>query len=130
MLANVAAVAVVAHPLVVAVRPVVEALGATLVPASRRRPSDIPLVWEGEVVGAVRPPPLHGALERMVNDVEREMGQPLRQLSREDKQRVVQLLEDRGAFTLRRSVEEVAELLGVSRFTVYNYINRPREPGS
>jgi predicted transcriptional regulator YheO len=33
------------------------------------------------------------------------------------------LLDDRGAFQLRRSVEEVADALGVSRFTVYNYLN-------
>ena len=33
-----------------------------------------------------------------------------------------QLLE-RGAFELRRSVEAVAEAMGVSRFTIYNYLN-------
>ena len=31
---------------------------------------------------------------------------------------------ERGAFTLRKSVEDVAEALGVSRFTVYNYLER------
>ncbi len=46
-------------------------------------------------------------------------------LDREDKQRAVKLLNDRGAFQLRKSVEQVAEVLGVSRFTVYNYLNRP-----
>ncbi|MGH3425587.1 MAG: helix-turn-helix domain-containing protein, partial [Nocardioidaceae bacterium] len=29
-------------------------------------------------------------------------------------------------FTHRRSAETVAEALGVSRFTVYNYLNRRR----
>ena len=33
------------------------------------------------------------------------------------------LLGDRGAFELRRSVEAVAEAMGVSRFTIYNYLN-------
>ena len=33
------------------------------------------------------------------------------------------LLDERGAFQLRKSVEEVADALGVSRFTVYNYLN-------
>ena len=36
----------------------------------------------------------------------------------------VALLHDRGAFNLRRSVEQIAEVLGVSRFTVYNYLDR------
>ena len=35
----------------------------------------------------------------------------------------VQMLHERGAFELRRSVETVAEAMGVSRFTIYNYLN-------
>jgi predicted transcriptional regulator YheO len=52
-----------------------------------------------------------------------EMGAGLEELSREDKQRAVKVLEERGAFNLRGSVEDVADRLGVSRFTVYNYLN-------
>ena len=33
------------------------------------------------------------------------------------------MLDERGAFTLRKAVEDVADALGVSRFTVYNYLN-------
>ena len=42
------------HPLLDAVQPVVDAVGATLVSAAEREPSDVPLMWEGEVVAAVR----------------------------------------------------------------------------
>ncbi|HAZ33053.1 MAG TPA: transcriptional regulator, partial [Acidimicrobiaceae bacterium] len=44
-------------------------------------------------------------------------------MSREDKQRAVRLLDERGAFTLRRAVEDLADAMGVSRITVYNYLN-------
>ena len=37
--------------------------------------------------------------------------------------RAVKLLNERGAFNLRRSMEDVADALGVSRITVYNYLN-------
>lgn len=111
------------HPLVVAVRPVVEAVGAQLIGRDAIEPSDVPLMWEGEPVGAVRMPPLHGALERLIDTVEAELGGPLPSLSREDKQRAVRLLDDRGAFILRRAVEDVADAMGVSRITVYNYLN-------
>jgi hypothetical protein len=117
------------HPLVEAVRPLATALGATLVSAAEIEPGDIPLSWEGEVVVGFRTPPLHGALDRMIATVEREFEQPLSELSREDKQRAVRLLDDRGAFTIRRAVEEVADALGVSRFTVYNYLNASGVPG-
>jgi len=112
-----------AHPLLAAVRPVVDAVGATLVDADDQEASDVPLVWDGEVVGAVRLPPLHGALDRLIDAVETELGGRLPTLSREDKQRAVRLLDHRGAFTLRRAVEDVADAMGVSRITVYNYLN-------
>jgi hypothetical protein len=111
------------HPLLAALEPVAEALGADLVAASRARAGDIPLRWEGEVVGALRLPGVHGALDRIIAAVEAELGRPLSDLSREDKQRAVRMLEERGAFQLRKSVEDVADAMGVSRFTVYNYLN-------
>jgi hypothetical protein len=69
---------------------------------------------------------LHGALDRLIEQVEHELGGKLPALSREDKQEAVRLLDDRGAFLLRRSVELVADALGVSRITVYNYLNAIR----
>ena len=111
------------HPLVLAVRPIVEAVGASIVDASDAIPSDIPLTWEGAVVAAVRMPALHGALERLIESVEKELGSELRALSRNDKQRAIRLLDERGAFTLRRAVEDVADAMKVSRITVYNYLN-------
>ena len=111
------------HPLVLAVRPLVEALGATLVPVDESQPGDLDLRWEGEVIVAVRMAPLHGALDRIIDQVERELGGVLPSLSREAKQHAVRLLDERGAFTLRRAVEDVADAMGVSRITVYNYLN-------
>ncbi len=111
------------HPLLDAIRPVVDAVGASLVSAADREPSDVPLEWDGEIVGAVRMPPLHGALERLIDAVETEVGGSLPSLSREQKQMAVRLLDERGAFILRRAVEDVADAMGVSRITVYNYLN-------
>ena len=100
-----------------------DALGATLVGAPRVQAGDIPLRWEGEVVGGLRLPGVQGTLDRMIAAVELELDAPLDALSREDKQAAVQMLHERGAFELRRSVETVAEAMGVSRFTIYNYLN-------
>ncbi|MFI9379868.1 helix-turn-helix domain-containing protein [Kutzneria sp. NPDC052558] len=71
-----------------------------------------------------KPTPVVGGLERVIAEVESEFGGPLSGLSRADKQRAVRLLEERGAFEMRKSVPAVAEALGVTRFTVYNYLNR------
>lgn len=111
------------HPLLDALVPVAEALGAAIVPESQVRSCDIPLKWDGAVVGGLRLPGVHGTLDRLFAAVEAEFGSSLKTLSREDKQRAVQLLDERGAFQLRKSVEAVADAMGVSRFTVYNYLS-------
>jgi hypothetical protein len=111
------------HPVVKAIKPVVDAVGATIVPPDEREPADVPLSWHGELIGAVRMPPLHGALDRLIDTVEAELGGPLPALSRVDKQRAVRVLDERGAFILRRAVEDVADAMGVSRITIYNYLN-------
>ena len=111
------------HPLIDAVKPVLDMLGAQIIPVEDAMISDRALEWEGRIVAAVRLPKLQGALDRLIGTVETELGAPLDQLSREDKQRAIRLLDQNGAFILRRAVEDVADAMGVSRITVYNYLN-------
>ena len=88
-------------------------------------PGDLPLRGRGTTVGAFRLPWLHGALDRL--DYRSSASRwTAPDLSREGKQVAVRLLDDRGAFLLRRSVEDVADALGVSRITVYNYLSAMR----
>ena len=117
------------HPFLEALRPLTDALGAQVIANDDLTPGDIPLAFEGEILAGIRLPRARGMLERLVAEVERELGAKLADLSREDKQRAVKLLNDRGAFSLRRSVEDVADALGVSRITVYNYLNAVTRQG-
>jgi HTH domain len=111
------------HPLIRAIRPIADAMGARVLPLTQREPSDLALQWDGEDIAVVRLAPLHGALDRLIEGVERDMGGRLRELTREEKQRAVRMLDERGAFILRRAVEDVADAMNVSRITVYNYLN-------
>jgi hypothetical protein len=115
----------VGHPLLDAVLPLTDSIGATVVEPSDLCAGDIPLEWCGEVVGGVRLSPRPRDLDGFLRAVESDLGVPLDELDRENKQRAVKRLNELGAFQLRKSVEQVAEVLGVSRFTVYNYLNRP-----
>jgi uncharacterized protein YqgV (UPF0045/DUF77 family) len=117
------------HPFIEALAPLADALDAQLIPSGDLAPGDIPLAFDGEILAGMRLPRARGLLERLVAEVERELGGKLADLSREDKQRAVKLLNDRGAFNLRRSVEDVADALGVSRITVYNYLNAVTRQG-
>lgn len=110
-----------------AVRPLVDAMGGRLLDPEQAEGDDVVLRWEGRPVVAVRLPHLAESLEGILADLERRYGMPLAQLDRRAKQSVVRNLEARGAFALRHGVETVAAALGVSRFTVYNYLNRQRD---
>ncbi len=112
------------HPLIAAVKPLVDAMGAELMGPELAEPDDVVLSWEGEDVLAVRLPQLSESLDHILAALERRHGTPLAELDRKSKQEIVRLLEARGAFSVRHGVETVAGALGVSRFTVYNYLNR------
>lgn len=79
--------------------------------------------WQGEVVAYLRVNELHGALERLVSSVEREIGGRLSEMDRAQKQAAVRRLDEQGAFLLRGAVEDVAGWMGVSRVTLYSYLN-------
>lgn len=111
------------HPAVTMIQPLLDLLGCQLVEPDVCEPADVPLRFEGQIVAAVRLPALHGALDRLIETVEREVGCGVLDMDREQKQLAIRLLDERGAFILRRAVEDVADAMGVSRITVYNYLN-------
>lgn len=111
------------HAFVAAVQPLVDAMGGQALPPDQARGDDVVLSWEGEPAVAVRLPHLADSLDHLLADLRRRHG-PLAELGRKEKQTVVRILEERGAFSVRHGVETVASALGVSRFTVYNYLNR------
>ena len=136
------------HPLLRALGPLLRRIGGELIDPAEVRADDVPVEWHGRLVAGVRlpralssgepaepavgdgqvvEPAAPGGLDGIIDDLERQLGSPLSDLSRSGKQQAVRLLEEAGAFSYRKSVEAVAASLGVSRFTVYNYLNRERE---
>ncbi|MGX1880580.1 helix-turn-helix domain-containing protein [Streptomyces sp. NPDC055287] len=99
-------------------------MGGEMMVPEQARGDDVVLAWEGRDVVAVRLPQLSDSLDHILAALERRHGMPLAELERKEKQSVVRILEARGAFSVRHGVETVASALGVSRFTVYNYLNR------
>ncbi len=110
-----------------AMGPLLDAIGGDPVTPDEIMAGDIPVEWEGEVVGAVRLPPLSHALELLVARIESELGAPLYELDRVGKQKAVRMLDEQGAFLLRKSIEFIADAMDVSRITIYNYLNAIKE---
>lgn len=113
-----------------AIGPLLEAIGGDTVEVHELESGDIPIEWEGVVIGGVRLPPLSQALVHLVARIEAELGAPLGDLDRVGKQIAVRALDEQGAFQLRKSIEYVADVMGVSRITIYNYLNAIRGTGS
>lgn len=112
-----------------ALEPLAGLAGADVV-ASDDLPDDaVPLVWKGRLVGGLRPGArrdLRRQLAHLVGHIEADLGAPLADLDRVGKQRAVSMLDEGGAFAVRNAVDEVADAMGVSRVTVYNYLNATR----
>ncbi|MGI9606766.1 MAG: helix-turn-helix domain-containing protein [Acidimicrobiales bacterium] len=66
---------------------------------------------------------LQDALDAMIRAVERKIGSTPTDWTRAEKQAAVRLLDERGAFLLRGAVDDIATVMGVSRITIYNYLN-------
>ena len=67
--------------------------------------------------------PLHDALASMIRAAERDIGSSSVEWTRAEKQQVVRMLDEQGAFLLRGAVDDMARIMGVSRITIYNYLN-------
>ena len=130
----VVAVPIEVQPVLDTLRPIISGLGGVLVAMDRMRPTDLAVVWNGQTVAGVRPPvngstDLQDVLPAMIAEVEASLGAKLGAMSRTDKQRAARLLAERGVFQLRNAVDDVADAMGVSRATIYNYLQAPRGDG-
>ena len=135
------------HPLLLAIGPLINRIGAAVVDPSDLAGDDIPLPgtarsWP-ESVCRLALPCCRGrrpGWRWQTTDLEPAGGwtasSPIskgssarhwQRCDRPGKQRAVRMLEESGAFSYRKSVETVAAALGISRFTVYNYLNRERD---
>ncbi len=62
-------------------------------------------------------------LSEMFDECMATVGKPVDALSKTDRLKVIALLDQKSAFSFRKSVPYVSQRLGVSRYTVYKYLN-------
>lgn len=105
-----------------ALEPVGEAIAAMIIDSISAGATNLTLQVASDAA-QLAPATLHGALEEMMRAAAREIGTDSADWSRADKQQVVRMLDERGAFLLRGAVDDVSSAMGVSRITIYNYLN-------
>ncbi len=66
------------------------------------------------------------ALNNIIKDTLSHYQIPVANLPKEEKLNIVSHLDEKGAFLVKGAVEQVAATLGVSRYSVYNYLDEVR----
>jgi predicted transcriptional regulator YheO len=72
-------------------------------------------------------PEMDTLMQEIISDAVRRTGKPVRLMAKEEKVQAVQAMMQRGLFIVKGGVERAASALGVTRFTIYNYLEALRE---
>ncbi len=62
-------------------------------------------------------------LEELIEQSVQSIGKPIHQMTKDDKVQVIRLLNDTGAFLITKSGPKVCEYLGISKYTLYSYLD-------
>lgn len=65
-------------------------------------------------------------LDYLINSALLEVGKSPSSMTKEDKMRIVELLDRRGAFLITKSGPKICEILDISKVTLYNYLESIR----
>lgn len=65
-------------------------------------------------------------LEQLIHNTIQENGRSASSLGRDDRLRIVQFLDARGAFLIKGALDRIAEALSVSRHSIYKYLEEVR----
>lgn len=63
-------------------------------------------------------------LEELIERATQLIGKPVTLMNKEDKIRAIQFLEEAGAFLITKSGDKVSEYFGISKYTLYNYMEK------
>lgn len=83
----------------------------------------------GQLLPADTPPEKISSLETRMNEIIRSAMPPagVPGASKKEKIEIVRIMQDKGLFIVRGGVEKAAKALGVTRYTIYNYLDEIRK---
>ncbi|VWX62924.1 Sensory box protein [Burkholderiales bacterium 8X] len=68
-------------------------------------------------------PDMEALMRDIVSSAVRRNGKPVAKMDKDEKMAAVQAMQERGLFMVRGGIERAAAALGVTRFTIYNYLD-------
>lgn len=65
-------------------------------------------------------------IDQLMQEAVKIVGKIVPYMSKEDKLKALEFLDEKGVFTVKRAMERVAQFFDVSKFTIYNYLDEIR----
>jgi len=62
-------------------------------------------------------------IDRLIEESVVHVGKPVALMDRDDKVRAIKYLDERGAFLVKKSGDKVSGFFGISKYTMYSYLN-------
>lgn len=69
-------------------------------------------------------------LDELIEQSVRVVGKPVALMNKEDKVKAIQFLNNSGAFLITKSGDKVCKFFGISKYTLYSYIDEAKEAGN
>ncbi len=63
------------------------------------------------------------SIEQAVIEAITNIGKPVALMTKKDRLQIIEYLESKGVLKMQKSIQAIAQYLGISRYTVYNYLN-------
>lgn len=70
---------------------------------------------------------LEHTLESLYDKALEYIGKPVAFMTKEDRVKMIEFLDRKGAFSIHKSIPIISEKMNISRFTIYNYLKEIRE---
>ncbi|MFF2483306.1 transcriptional regulator [Paenibacillus sp. NPDC058071] len=65
-------------------------------------------------------------LDTLIQEAQELIGLPPSHMLKEDKVRMIQLLDQKGAFLIKKAGEKICQYLGISKYTLYSYLDESK----
>ena len=69
-------------------------------------------------------------LDELIDLSVKQIGKPVALMTKDDKVKAIKFLKDRGAFLITKSGDKISKHFGISKYTLYSYIDSAEESGN
>lgn len=68
-------------------------------------------------------------LDALIQEAQEQVGKPVAVMQKEDKMRMIQLLDSKGALLVKKGGERICQYLNISKYTLYSYLEEIKSNG-